>query len=742
MNNKTLEILKKYNFISETATPEQMNADKVGVKLSKMVDGYIKEKSDDPKENKRTYDKIISTAKSTLQGIKDSSLIDIIYRSFEHNVKILGANKSKLSKEIAGIIKKEFENKGSEQYSDSGITTNGEVKDDGEQKETKPKEDEPEQSTGANAEEKEKEEVIELEGEDGKVIKVTDGINKTVIAIDKNKILNDRQRQVYSDFISDIKSALTGDEVETKSELEKLIGKYGLEVNSSGQVYVNAAKDKGDDNKVKKGITTSNSKWIVDAFNHHNIDISYKQAEQEPHSLLSATAKPNLGIKTIKTAEDDSRVKKIFSKEPLSSLDGKYHRVYGPKDEHGNLLDNKGGKNARSYLKHSINSNEALDSTIETAKKLVDEGKLSPKIVSEFEQHKQRLNDILSNHIIPSSEASEAVGNSYATLAANLYNQDIKVAEGVMKQFAEMALYDTEIAIGDECYLPAHGSFPSGDKLKVSTNIKEGNKVERIASISVKYGLAGGDFGYYGFPGETAQYQKYHPDAKKRDMLSNKPGMSGYTLGIKDSIIDNDEEFSELMINSGGFDKCVSEDFIQLLRKHKEETQKVIDDNNGILRLSTTKKSLDDLDSEYAAKMDEYINKDELKKLLGSDNVKLALKNGPSCLISMIGFANILKTSGGLPVIEHNHQQFINGEYHSSTDDSATGTDKIKHWKMIWRPRGERTQGIAASYNSKRKDIDNPDIKKRSRKKPKDMITDDINTNDEKIVVILDKYLV
>ena len=46
-----------------------------------------------------------------------------------------------------------------------------------------------------------------------------------------------------------------------------------------------------------------------------------------------------------------------------------------------------------------------------------------------------------------------------------------------------MEQYDSEIAGGDECYLPGHGSFPGGDKLL----FEKGNAgAKRVAFVSIK----------------------------------------------------------------------------------------------------------------------------------------------------------------------------------------------------------------------------------------------------------------
>jgi len=517
-------------------------------------------------------------------------------------------------------------------------------------------------------------------------------ITSLISDVVNNDSLTTTQKQVYMDFFKDVRESFGSESV--SNNLKKIIDNYQLEVNKEGQVYVNSVKKKGDDNTAKKGISKSKSQKLIDMFNEYDVSLKYEESDKSPEHILSATAKPNLGNTSFK-ADNDVNVKEIFDSEPLKSFDNKFKQVYGPSVD-GLLLANKNGKHAKEYFKHSVESNKALDDTIEMANKLVKSGKLKEGVYNSLVEHKNNLVSILEKHEIPSEEATEAVGSSYATLASSVYKEDKKVAEGIMKQIAEMALYDTELVKGEEVYLPAHGSFPSGDKLKI---VRDGTHIELVSSVSVKYGLSGGEFGAYGFPGETAQYQKYHPDKTKRDILSNKPGSEGYICGVKDSYIDNSTEFNKL-IGKTDFKTVVEKKFHSYMKKYKDDAQKIIEKYNGNLILA--KKDLDKLDSDYSADIYKYMDIKKLPDILNSDNASLALKSGPACLISMIGFSHVLKTSKGLPTIEHNHQQFIHGTYYSSTDDSSKGTSEISNWKLIWRPRGERTQGIAASFNSNR----------------------------------------
>jgi hypothetical protein len=103
--------------------------------------------------------------------------------------------------------------------------------------------------------------------------------------------------------------------------------------------------------------------------------------------------------------------------------------------------------------------------------------------------------------------------------------------------------------------------------------------------------------------------------------------------------------------------------------------------------------------------MSEHVDKDELEKLVGKDNARLAGKS-PANMMSIIAFSAILKTSKGLDTLEHNHQNIENGKYESHTDTAEDGTMDIKNWKLGSRSFDSRAGGLIASFNSERSDMD------------------------------------
>ena len=124
--------------------------------------------------------------------------------------------------------------------------------------------------------------------------------------------------------------------------------------------------------------------------------------------------------------------------------------------------------------------------------------KLNPKVRQSVKDHRQRMKDLTEGKVIgsdgkpikvPSKEAADYVQKSWSTMALGFHEGSPGMADAMMKNLAEMAEYQRELAQGDEVYLPSSGVFPSGDKLLV-TRDGEGKAVN-ISSVSIKYGKKG-----------------------------------------------------------------------------------------------------------------------------------------------------------------------------------------------------------------------------------------------------------
>ncbi len=519
--------------------------------------------------------------------------------------------------------------------------------------------------------------------------------------------MSDDDKKLFDNFKDDFTKLSSNP---SKEMAQEMVEKYGLTISSNGKkVYMRninfeARKILGA-NKATQFIKDTVENSLGEPLKGAAKGVDVKQA-------VTTTSKPDLETK--RTAVEDKNVKELFSKSPYDRLNPNFHQVFGPTDESGNLIYPSGGKNSKAFLQQSLDENNSIRKTISKLEELEKTENVSPKVRQSLEQHQKNMENIIKTMKIPSKQAAQAIGDSYAVMAESINTESPTLAGAMMKNLAEFALYDTEVANGEEVYLPSDGSFPSGDKLKVT---RDGGKVERVASVSVKYGRSG-KYGSFGFPGETGQYQKYHPDPEYRDRLHSRPGDDGYEIGVKNEIIRDDEKMNKIVDESGLGDVIKDRDkLFSVIRENLDEIEKLkkeIDYEQKPKRssgkppawkqLNVKKKEILALEEALAKKMEEHIDIDKLESIVGKDNAKIMMKN-PASMVSALTFVSTLKTSNGLDVIEHNHQEIKDGKYESHTDTSEDGTDNPKNWKFTWRAYDSRAGGLIASFNSDRKDM-------------------------------------
>jgi len=555
---------------------------------------------------------------------------------------------------------------------------------------------------------------------------------KQASARDALPYLSDEDKELIEDFKKDLLELHSNP---SKELAQKMVEKYGLEVSSNGKkVYIRNINfesrkflgDKGAAAFVKNAVESASGEKLKGG--KKGVDV--KQS-------VTTTSKPDLATK--RTAKEDPKVQELFSQPPYDRLEGEFHQVFGPVGEDGNVLT-PSNENSQAFLEQSIRENNSIRNTIAKLKELEKTENVSPKIRQALEEHQANIEKISKEMKIPSPEAAQAIGDSYAKMAETMNTESPTLAGAMMKNMAEMALYDTELAAGEEVYLPSAGSFPSGDKLRVT---REGGKVERVASVSVKYGKSG-KYGSFGFPGETGQYQKYHPDPEYRDRLGSRPGDDGYIMGVKDDIVQSDEQMDKIVEESGmggtikdkkklysalrrqideiqklkdeiGYVQNPKGDAAELRQKHKKgkvwNPPEMEDEYNRLRKmppawrqLNQVKDRIKEIEDRTRNEIESSIDKDKLAEVVGSDNAKTIL-NHPGAVISALTFSSTLRTSNGLDVIEHNHQEIKDGKYESHTDTAEDGTMDIKNWKMTWRAYDSRAGGLIGSFNSERKEM-------------------------------------
>jgi hypothetical protein len=535
--------------------------------------------------------------------------------------------------------------------------------------------------------------------------------------------LSDEDKQMFRDFEDDYRTLVSlEDSEERKAQAEKMVEKYGLDSNKSSnqpnpKLYMRRVSPDG--RKILSGEGNKTSEELRDTI-EDALQRPLKGSTKEGTNVkqeVTTTSKPDIGGENkefIRTAEEDANVRSIFSKEPYSYLDSSMHQLMGPVGDDGNLLY-PSSKHSKEYLRQSVEQNKSLQKTIDKLKELEESDGVKPGVRLALEKHQENMKRILENYEIPSKEASDAVGKSYAQMAESLNVESGVLAGAMMKNIAEMALYDTEIAAGDEAYLPSAGTFPSGDKLRVNRN-GEG-KIETIAAVSVKYGKSG-KYKAYGFPGETGQYQKFHPNPEYRDRLNSRPGDDGYDLGVKDEIVDNPIAIKQIISECGFGEAILDEDgLISVIQEMKTEIKKIKEDigyiqNSAEARragkptakkqIASQKEKIAKIEKELAQKLEPFINVEKLEQLVGKDNARLMMGR-PQVMICALIFGSTLTTSNGLDTIEHNHQEIADGKYISHTDTAETGqTKSLKNWSLTWRAYDDRAGGLIAGANSER----------------------------------------
>ena len=370
------------------------------------------------------------------------------------------------------------------------------------------------------------------------------------------------------------------------------------------------------------------------------------------------------------------------------------------------MLLNPSSEHSKEYLKFSLENNVSLDNTIEVLEKYGNDGKVSPKLAESVKAHKERLFGVLNSGNVPSEEASKTIDDSYAQMFDELMNENKDLAPRMLKQFAEMRLYDSEIAKGDEAYLPGDGSFPAGDKL-VFEKGKAGG--ERVAFISVKYGKSGD---VYGCAANPKALQTLHPDEGKREIQGQYIGEPGYTLAVNDNLVETKEKtkdtISNLVKEMKGFENVFEEDDLDKISDAVFNTKQRV---NELTNELTFNNKVDWGKLQKALKEDktilsnnkilqETVGEEKFKRLIGSRNGRVAKKYdfGAAHFMTGLSLANQIRTSNGFDGVSHNKQYYNKGELKTST---LKGTTDLDEWYIefrMYRTAGRSGGGAQVSY--------------------------------------------
>ena len=508
------------------------------------------------------------------------------------------------------------------------------------------------------------------------------------------------------------------DKSKSKADIVDTISKMNISVSSNRKkLYLDDMRKHGGG---LYKILGDGTKGAVSAINKIAEYMELPEDDNKMSIEIEAAAKPDLGSKNIrslykKTSKGftdevaDINVEKLFKTPPLDRIDTtKFKSVFGPTDDNGNLLT-PSSQHSKEYLKFSIDNNVSVDNTINVLEKYASEGKISEELANSVKAHKQRMSDVLNTMEIPSQEAADVIDSSYAMMFDELMKQNQDLASRMLKQFAEMRLYDSEIARGDEAYLPGDGSFPAGDKL-VFQNGAGGT--EMVSFVSVKYGKNGD---VYGCPANSKALQTLHPDVNKRERQGQYIGEGGYTLAVNDDLV-KDAETTKKSIKSmidempdvqGIFDDKELTEISDVVYKSKERINQLkaqYEKDGKMDKVGWGKLQKDILKDpslvELNTQLKSLVSVEKFSKLIGSRNGRVASKYdfGAAHFISGLSLANQIVTSNGYEGVTHNKQYYDNGVLKNTTVAGTTDRDEWYINFRMYRTAGRSGGGAQVSY--------------------------------------------
>lgn len=511
-----------------------------------------------------------------------------------------------------------------------------------------------------------------------------------------------------------------GDTKTAQQLVQELQDEFKFYSNSSGTTFKTKVFGMGERHFIGKTVMARDLVEIFDKYRPKGTP-SIQEAEDQDGTFkgkLEGASKPKIGemvtritargreVKEFKPAAFDARrsprVTELLS--GLPQVADKFKSIYGPTGEDGDLLDNTGGKNSREYFKHSISKNASLN---ETAAALQEGGfsKMSQAVLD----HKNRLEEIEQNwdNYTP-EERQKAVEQSYSDMAVRLHSTglggDSEMCNAIMKNLAEMSLYESELAGGQEVYLPAAGSFPAADKL-IRTG--GGTQAERIDKISVKYGKNGK---VYGMPAQSSTIALMHTDSFYHNLTSGRVGVEGAETGVVSSVLEPDK-WQRLMEESG-YSACLTKKTAgESIRRAFEAAQTIIvaervklkpqpPTNKDIARMMKETPRIQAARDAIAKELEKGIDKDKLVAHGGQERIDLLRK--PFAFASMMTMDATIVSSQGLPELKHAHMEMMDedddGVAEKMSTEVESGDAVLSHWHYGWREADERGGGLLVGF--------------------------------------------
>lgn len=573
-------------------------------------------------------------------------------------------------------------------------------------------------------------------------VKESDKDNKALNSqIEKSTAQLDKSTSKYTknsintakEALQDLKKLFAmSDPNKQKEELAKLNNKYGFGTNTSDQrLYLGVL---GKESR----ILGHTNKLFVDKIRKIDSGIFKEEGQSALNFKAEITAKSKPSLITVAKNANDKNLQAIFSDKIFDAIEPSKRSVYAPLDKDGNMIP----FDSKKYFEHSVNNNKSVEDVMNVLKKSEDKSYTQQQksvLVKALEEHQKNLQKVQSK--VPSANAEKEVLDSYNNLTKAFYSVDKTLASTVMKNFAEMVIYDSELAAGKKVFLPAAGTFPTADKLLIDK--AKGSNVEHIGLISVKYGKSGKYV--YGFPGECSKYQLWHPDKEKRDACGNFIGQKDHTLAIHDKFLKSEKDFVKMFNDSvlhitksdNAVDKAIAK---KLLPEIQKDLPKLLADVNKFKSkvedtikktVEAEKKKTPKPPASYPTSADiinivkplyeeyhnpknnsEYVkfmtkHEAKLRLIYGANNIDNATiimggdqtGRGVGNILNMIGMSNVLTTSDGLKAVHHNH---LNYEDTKLEIGDEIGKADIRYYNIVHRNLDTGRSNSTASYNEAR----------------------------------------
>jgi len=492
-------------------------------------------------------------------------------------------------------------------------------------------------------------------------------------------------------------------------------------------------KAPGEFRKLYSGDGTALGKKTIAALDNIKYDFNNGDDQQSAVAFeLDKFSKPKISDETIVGTTHDG-VKKFFEHEMFKNVADAHKKLYIPHKD-GKPLFPPSKKNAVDYLELTVNS-DTLNNLIKylnTAKGIPNDFK------SLLKKHHELMKSIITNarkkdNPIPitSPSVKKQVSESWSDLSLQLFLIEEKLCNAMLKNLAEILIYEVEICNGENVILPASGSFPTADKIVLGKDYdKNGPKSEALSGVSVKYGKSGTT---YGIPGQLNKTCDYHSDPKFRKLFDNKLDANNL-FGFNNAVFEDRNEFNYYYNKANDVIKDFFKNDIDYIYKTYSEYYKKNKDK--ILGLVARQK-YNDIREEYRAAIKPIVKKYKVEKILGlkkQKNKEVFLKEYYSMvekdsnidnLIGYIGLSNfkvlfsdlaafmsVIFMSSVMTSANGFEKEIMHAHVHIDKNnkkvdiETETGKPDLVYWNIMFRLFESRGGGMRVGFNGHKTKFD------------------------------------